>query len=107
MLSCVIPEFVALGLRQNSKERRVTVCDPMTECESANENGDTGEDGIEQIEGTHCADADEVEERPLNTQLGERLVQTLEDSICATLLLCFFGHVKLFLGRHAIEPRSG
>ena len=37
----------------------------MTECESSNENGDTGKDGIEQVEGTHRADADEVEERPL------------------------------------------
>jgi hypothetical protein len=38
----------------------------MTECEAANEDGDTGKDGIEQIEGTHSAYADEVKERALN-----------------------------------------
>ena len=65
MFGCVIPEFVALGLRENSEERWITACDPMTECKAANEYGDAGQDGIEQIEGAHSAYADEVEERPL------------------------------------------
>jgi hypothetical protein len=38
----------------------------MTECEAPNEDGDTGKDGIEQIEGTHSTYADEVKERALN-----------------------------------------
>jgi hypothetical protein len=38
----------------------------MTECEAANEDGDTGKDGIEQIEGTYSAYADKVKERALN-----------------------------------------
>jgi hypothetical protein len=39
----------------------------MTEGEAANEDGDAGKDGIEEIEGAHSTHADEVEERPLNT----------------------------------------
>jgi hypothetical protein len=39
----------------------------MTECEAANEDGDTGKDGIEQIERAHSAYADKVKERPLNS----------------------------------------
>jgi len=108
LLSCVIPKFVALGLRQNSEERRVTVGDPMTECEATNEDGDTGKDGIEQIERAHSTYADEVEERPLNAQISERLVQTLENPICAAFLLRFVGHVVsfLFIG-HARDRNLG
>jgi hypothetical protein len=70
----------------------------MPESKTPDEYGDTGEDGIEEIEGTHRADADEVEKRPLNAQIGERLVQALEDSICAILLLWFVGHKFLVAG---------
>jgi hypothetical protein len=66
----------------------------MSEGETANENGDTGEDGIEEIEGPHRADADEVKQRALHTQIGERLMQALEDPIC-TMLLCFVCHKPL------------
>ena len=59
----------------------------MAEGKTANEDGDTGQDGIEEIEGSHRADADEVEQRALDAQVGERLMQALEDSICAMLLL--------------------
>ena len=86
----------------------------MAEGKTANEDGDTGEDGIEEIEGPHCADADEVEQRALHAQVGERLMQALEDSICAMLLLWFVWHKSLVLsmlveggcGRalHAPEP---
>ena len=65
----------------------------MTESETTDEDGDTGKDGIEQIKGTHSADADEVEECPLHAQIGERFMQALEDSICATFRLCLVGHV--------------
>jgi hypothetical protein len=67
----------------------------MAEGKAANEDCDTCEYGIEEIEGPHRTDADEVEERALNAQIGERLVQTLEDSICAVLLLCFVWHNSL------------
>jgi hypothetical protein len=67
----------------------------MPESKTPDEYGDTGEDGIEEVEGPHRADADEVEERPLHAQIGERLVQALEDSICAMLLLCFVWHDSL------------
>jgi hypothetical protein len=78
-----------------------------------NENSDAREDGIEEIEGTHRADADEVEERALHTQVSERLVQTLKDSVRATLLLlCFVWHISLVLcacedgWEGAIRPRA-
>jgi hypothetical protein len=67
----------------------------MAEGKAANEDGDTGEDGIEEIECPHRSDADEVEECALHTQVSERLVQTLEDSICAVLLMCFVWHNSL------------
>jgi hypothetical protein len=71
---------------------------PRFEGEAANEDGDTCEDGIEEVEGPHCADAYEVEQRPFDAQVGERLVQALEDSICAMLLLWFVGHKLLVPG---------
>ena len=61
----------------------------MAEGKAANEDGDTGEDGIEEIEGPHRADADEVEQCPFDAQVGERLVQALEDPVCAGFLVCF------------------
>jgi hypothetical protein len=64
----------------------------MAEGKSANENRDTGEDGIEEIERSHRADADEVEQRALHAQVSERLMQALEDSICALLLLRLVWH---------------
>jgi hypothetical protein len=67
----------------------------MPESKAANEDGDTGEDGIEEIESSHCADAYEVEQCAFHAQIGERLVQTLEDSICAVLQLWFVWHNSL------------
>jgi hypothetical protein len=67
----------------------------MAEGKAANEDGDTCEDGIEEVEGAHGAHADKVEKRSLNAQIGERLVQTLEDSICTVPLLWFVWHNSL------------
>jgi hypothetical protein len=67
----------------------------MAEGKAAYEDGDPSEDGIEEIEGPHRSDADEVEERTLHAQVGERLVQAFEDSICAMLLLRFVWHTLL------------
>jgi hypothetical protein len=39
----------------------------MAEGKTANEDGDTGEDGIEEIEGPHCSDTNEVEQRAFHT----------------------------------------
>jgi hypothetical protein len=70
----------------------------MAEGKAANENGDTGEDGIEEIEGSHRSDADEVEECPFHSQVSEWLVQALKDSVRTTLLLWFVWHSFLDLG---------
>jgi hypothetical protein len=67
----------------------------MTKGKTANKDGNSCEDGIEEIESPHRADADEVEQGALHTQVSERLMQALEDSICAMLLLCFVGHKSL------------
>ena len=67
----------------------------MPESKTPDEYGDTGEDGIEEVEGPHCADADEVEKCALHAQVSERLVQTFEDSIRAMLLLRFVWHDSL------------
>ena len=95
MLRGVVAQLVALGLCEDAEEGRIAVRDPMPESKTPDEYGDTGEDGIEEVEGPHCADADEVEQRPFDAQVGERLVQALEDSICAMPLLWFVWHNSL------------
>jgi hypothetical protein len=64
----------------------------MAEGKAANEDRYTRQDGVEEIEGPHCANTNEVEQRALNAQVSERLMQALEDSICAVLLLRFVWH---------------
>jgi hypothetical protein len=66
----------------------------MAEGKAANEDGDACEYGIEEVEGPHRADADEVEQRAFHAQVGKRLVQTLEDSICAVLLPWLVWHTS-------------
>jgi hypothetical protein len=70
----------------------------MAEGKAANEDGDTGKDGIEEVEGSHGAHTNEVEERPFHSQVSEWLVQALKDSVRATLLLWFVWHSFLDLG---------
>jgi hypothetical protein len=67
----------------------------MPEGKSANKDSDPGEDGIEEVEGTDRTYADEVKDRAFDTQVSERLVQTLEYSI-ASFAICFdVCHVRL------------
>jgi hypothetical protein len=94
----VVAQLVAFGFLEDAEEGRIAVRDPMPESKTPDEYGDTGEDGIEEVEGPNCADAYEVEQRPFDAQVGERLVQALEDSICAMLLLWFVGHKFLVAG---------
>jgi hypothetical protein len=70
----------------------------MAEGKTPNEDGDAGQDGIEEVEGSHGAHTNEVEERPFNAQVSEWLVQALKDSVRATLLLWFVWHSFLDLG---------
>src|SRR5208337_1198681 len=70
------------------------------------EDGDTGEDGIEEIEGSYRSDADEVEKRAFHPQVGEWFMEALEDSICAAFLLCFVGHIVLVSAWHATGSRA-
>jgi hypothetical protein len=98
LLRGVIAQLVPFGLCEDAEEGRIAVRYPMAEGKAANEDGDTGEDGIEEIEGSHCSDADEVEECPFHSQVSEWLVQALKDSVRATLLLWFVWHSFLDLG---------
>ncbi len=59
----------------------------MTEGKTTDEHGDPGQDGIEEIERANRADADEVKQRALHAQIGEGLMQALEDPICAMLVV--------------------
>src|SRR5260370_2921034 len=79
----VWPRRSAFGLCQDGEKRRIALCYPMAESKTANEDGDTGQDGVEEIEGSHRSDADKVEQCAFHAQVGERLMQALEDSICA------------------------
>src|ERR1700677_1423541 len=88
----VVAQFVAFRLCEDAEKRRIAIRYPMTENKTANEHGDAGQDGVEEIEGSHCADADEVEQSALDAQIGERLMHALEDSICAMLLICGVWH---------------
>jgi hypothetical protein len=53
LLGRVVAHLVAFGLCQNAEKRRIAVRYPMAETEAADEDGDTGEDGVEQIESPH------------------------------------------------------
>jgi hypothetical protein len=58
----------------------------MAESESADKHGHCREQAIEEIESTHGPNADEVEERALDTEVRERLVQALVDSVSSSLV---------------------
>src|SRR5580692_10207884 len=112
LLRGVVAQLVAFALCEDLQKSRIAVRDPMAEGKAANEDGDTCKDGIEKIEGPHCANTNEVEQRAFDTQVGERLMQALEDSICALVLLSLVGHKFFFkdgaglLGKGAIPPRA-
>src|SRR5580704_5086129 len=91
----VVAQFVAFRLCEDAEKRRIAVRYPMTESEAPNENGDAGQDGVEEIESSHGADADEVEQSALDAKVGERLMHALEDSICALFRTCDIWHKGL------------
>jgi len=74
------------------EECRIAVRYPVAEGKAADENRDASKDRIEEIEGSHRADADEVEQCALHAQVRERLMQTLEYPVCALLLLWVIWH---------------
>jgi hypothetical protein len=95
LLGGVIAQLVSLGLRQDAKERRVAVRHQVTECKAADENRNAAQNAVEEIECAHSAHADEVKQRPLDAQVGEGLMQALEDPICASILIVLFWHKPL------------
>jgi hypothetical protein len=63
--------------------------------QAANEDANPSEDAIEQIERTHSANTYEVKQCPFHTEIGEGLMQALEDAVCAALPIRLFGHKPL------------
>jgi hypothetical protein len=57
------------------------IADPSPEHETANKNHSASEQAFKEVENADCADAHKVEDRPVDAQIRERLVETLEDSI--------------------------
>jgi hypothetical protein len=53
----------------------------MTEGKATEEDRHACQKRIEKIKSTHSAHADEEEERPLDTEIGEGLMQAFEDAI--------------------------
>src|ERR1035437_4284611 len=93
-------------LGQDAKERRVAVRYPVPECKSADKDGEAGENAVEEVESAHGAHADEVKQRALDAQIRERLMQALEDAICANWLLLLFRHRPLELRCDMSTPIS-
>jgi hypothetical protein len=88
-------QLVPFGLCEDAEECRISVRYPVAERETANEDCDASEDGIEEVKGSHRSDADEIEQRAFHAQVSERLMEALEDSICTMPLLRFVGHKLL------------
>jgi hypothetical protein len=65
----------------------------VAEGKTASEDSDTGENGIEEIEDSYCANTYEVKQRTFHAQVGQRLVQALEDPICTMLRLWSVWHI--------------
>jgi hypothetical protein len=81
----VVPALETFRLRENAEKRGIAIRGPMAEDESADKHGHSREQAVEEIEGSHGADADEVEKSALNTEVRERLVQALVDSVSSSL----------------------
>jgi hypothetical protein len=60
----------------------------MAEGEASDEDSDSSQNAVEQIEGSDCADTDEIEECAFDTQVSEGLMQALEDAIFAVPRWC-------------------
>ena len=73
--------------------------DPVAESKAADEYGDSGNQAIEEIEGAHCADANEIEQRAFYAQVREGLVQALEDPVPSTDYWCVSAWSPLTLER--------
>jgi hypothetical protein len=81
LLGSVVAKFVALGFGEDAQKRRVAVCNPVSESKAADKHGKSSEDGVEEIEGADGGDAHQVKYRALYTQIGEGLMQALENAV--------------------------
>jgi hypothetical protein len=81
VLGRVLAGLVSLRSGENLEECRIGIRHRVAEGESAEEDGDAGQQTIEEIEGAYRRDADEIEQRPLDAQVREGFVQALKDPV--------------------------
>jgi hypothetical protein len=67
LLGGVVAHVVTLRFSKDAQESRVGMCNPLTECEAADEDGNSGEQAVEKVEYANGPDTNEVEERSLHT----------------------------------------
>src|ERR1019366_6827278 len=80
----VVAHVVTLRFSKDAQESWVGIRHPMTECEAADEDSNSGKQAVEEVEYANGPDADEVEERPLHTEVCEGLVQAFVDPVPPT-----------------------
>ena len=62
---------------------------------AADKHGDSGEDRVEEVECSDRADTDHIEQTAFDAQIGERLMQALEDPVCPSWLRLHVCHKPL------------
>jgi hypothetical protein len=83
LLGSVVANVVSLGLGEDAEKGRIAICNPVSKSKPADKDGESGKDGVKEIEGSDCGDANKVKQRAFYSQVGERFMQALEDSICS------------------------
>jgi hypothetical protein len=69
----------------------------MAKGKSSEENSDSGDNAVEEVESSYGAHADEIKQRPLDAQIGKGLMQALEDPICPSCVQLHVCHKPLVL----------
>jgi len=78
----VVLHVFAEDIGDATKKRWIAARHPMPKGKAAEEDNDAGKDAVEDVEGSDCPDADEVEQSALYPQIRQWPMQALEDSIC-------------------------
>jgi hypothetical protein len=62
LLGSVVAKFVALGFGEDAEKGGVAIRNPVSKSKPAGKNGQSSKDGVEEIEGSDCGDANEVKQ---------------------------------------------
>jgi hypothetical protein len=77
LLGGIVPALVPLGFCEDSEKRRIAARHPAAKNKSADEDSYASEQTVEQVECTHGSNANKIEQRTLDAQIREGLVQAL------------------------------